>query len=353
MIVRRADRTHVDAANAPNDPHQTDEERATLPPPPPPPTKKSKGGPDSENVQSDIYNPSFLEYIIEMEHLGASFYLDDKKITTEKAKSVAKNNKGKSTEMITQKDKNGQYVVKLSSPHQNTIQEGATKQQVAVYNKLARYYNKMLSDGGSIQIQMKDVERLKYIYGLMSDEQRKNAQPFPDFPEPPPPPPAPEMPEPKIKALKEVKPPAPPKPVKVVAGYKVNEKKTLTAEEKARMKKKEAEAYKAKREQELKKLKTVEGKMVKADKAASPKGVIAVVPPPPPPPSPLDYVIEMAKTNAKFYYESKEISSDKAIEILKKNPELNVRAKKTDTRQPLVYISKKPIVIEVKSESRN
>ena len=67
--------------------------------PPPPPSR----------------NPSFLEYIIEMEEKGATFYMDGKKITANEAKAIAKNNKGKGTDMITQKDENGKYVVKLSN----------------------------------------------------------------------------------------------------------------------------------------------------------------------------------------------------------------------------------------------
>jgi beta-lactamase regulating signal transducer with metallopeptidase domain/biopolymer transport protein ExbD len=59
-------------------------------------------------------NPSFLEYIIEMEQNGAIFFMDGKKITANEAKAITKNNKGKSTDMITQKDENGKYIVKLS-----------------------------------------------------------------------------------------------------------------------------------------------------------------------------------------------------------------------------------------------
>lgn len=73
--------------------------------PPPPPTK----------------NPSFLEFIIDMEKQGASFYLDDKKITAEQAKIIAKNNKGKGTEMVTQLDDDGKYVLKFSSPRKNKL----------------------------------------------------------------------------------------------------------------------------------------------------------------------------------------------------------------------------------------
>ncbi|WP_299102171.1 M56 family metallopeptidase [uncultured Winogradskyella sp.] len=83
-----------------------EEEKATLPPPPPAP-------------QSPTKNLSFLAYIEDMEKQGATFYLDDKKISAEKAKYIAKTNKGKSTEMLTQKDKNGKYIVKLSTPVKN------------------------------------------------------------------------------------------------------------------------------------------------------------------------------------------------------------------------------------------
>lgn len=99
----------------------TAQEIATFPPPPPPPQtqqKNSKGGPNFEDSQ-DTYNPSFLEYIVEMENDGAFFYLDDKKISAKEAKSLATNNKGKRTEMITQVDTNGNYLVKISSIEKN------------------------------------------------------------------------------------------------------------------------------------------------------------------------------------------------------------------------------------------
>jgi len=76
------------------------------------------------------------------------------------------------------------------------IQEPATKKQLAEYNALAKKYNAMLSKDKSVQIKMKDIERLTYLYGLMSSKQKENAQPFPDFPKPPPPPKAPDAPPP-------------------------------------------------------------------------------------------------------------------------------------------------------------
>ena len=71
---------------------------------------------------------------------------------------------------------------------------------------------------------------------------------------------------------------------------------------------------------------------------------------PPPPPAPettLDFVIRMAKNNAKFFSEGKSISSDKAIDLIKKNDKLNINAQKTETKEPLIYISKQPILIGV------
>ena len=67
---------------------------------------------------------------------------------------------------------------------------------------------------------------------------------------------------------------------------------------------------------------------------------------PEPPMSPLDHVIEMAKADATFYYEGKKISSDKAIEILKKNESVNIDINAKDGKKPVVKLSKDPFVIE-------
>ena len=74
-------------------------------------------------------------------------------------------------------------------------------------------------------------------------------------------------------------------------------------------------------------------------------------PPPPAPESTLDFVIRMAKANAKFINDGEVISSDKAIELIKKNPKLKVSAQKTDTKQPLVYFFEKPRVKTVKGKN--
>lgn len=71
-------------------------------------------------------------------------------------------------------------------------------------------------------------------------------------------------------------------------------------------------------------------------------------PPPPAPPtpkSPLDHVIEMAKKGADFYYEGNKISSNRAIELLKLNTDLNIDSRSSNSGTPTVRISREPIKI--------
>ncbi|MDP5229321.1 MAG: hypothetical protein NWQ38_02925, partial [Cellulophaga sp.] len=74
------------------------------------------------------------------------------------------------------------------------------------------------------------------------------------------------------------------------------------------------------------------------------KGEVTSIPPPPPAPkSPLDHVIDMAKKGAIFYYENEEISAEIAIDLLKKNKNLDIDTKYSGSKQPIIRISKEPI----------
>ena len=65
---------------------------------------------------------------------------------------------------------------------------------------------------------------------------------------------------------------------------------------------------------------------------------------PPPPPfvslKPLDYIINMAKNNAAFFYENERISSDKAISLIKENSKLNIKTTTFKNSNPIVKITK-------------
>tara|TARA_R110002012_G_scaffold312248_1_gene522700 strand:- start:268752 stop:271196 length:2445 start_codon:yes stop_codon:yes gene_type:complete len=64
-------------------------------------------------------------------------------------------------------------------------QKGASKEQIAEYNKLAKYYNSQSKD--QYVLKMKDMERIQYLYSLMTEAQKKVVEPLPNFPPPPPP----------------------------------------------------------------------------------------------------------------------------------------------------------------------
>lgn len=66
-----------------------------------------------------------------------------------------------------------------------SLQKGASKEQIAEYNKLAKYYNSQ--KGENYTLKLSDMQRIYYLYELMTEEQQKSAEPFPKFPPPPPP----------------------------------------------------------------------------------------------------------------------------------------------------------------------
>ncbi|MEP2936095.1 MAG: M56 family metallopeptidase [Gilvibacter sp.] len=69
-------------------------------------------------------------------------------------------------------------------------------------------------------------------------------------------------------------------------------------------------------------------------------------PPPPPPPAPedpVDLLIDIAKKGGSFFYEGKSVTSDKAIDLVKKNKEMNIMVRMNDNKKPTVKLSKYPI----------
>lgn len=95
-------------------------------------------------------------------------------------------------------------------------QEGASKEQIAEYNKIVKNYNAMHSS--PMIVKKSDVDRLTYLYSLMSENQIRKVAPFPNFP--PPPPTVEKEEEPMVVTIgvndKDPKaPPPPPKPITV------------------------------------------------------------------------------------------------------------------------------------------
>ena len=51
----------------------------------------------------------------------------------------------------------------------------------------------------------------------------------------------------------------------------------------------------------------------------------------------------MAKRNATFYLEGKEITSDEAIAVMKKNKEMNIDSRSAKGKRPVVKLSTAPM----------
>ncbi|MGB3149134.1 MAG: hypothetical protein WBB27_00610, partial [Maribacter sp.] len=192
-------------------------------------------------------------------------------------------------------------------------QDGASRKQMAEYNKLARHYNEMSSN--YMRIIKEDVERLEYIYSLMSDKQKEDAEPFPDFPEPPAAPKPPKTPNDGDEASIKIK-----KIIEEQDPYDVVGNVQFAQPKQPEQPINPTSTY-------IKDIKT------------------SVPPLPPEPLDPLDSVIEMAKEGANFYYKGKKITSDKAIDLMKKDDGINIDSRRKNGIQE-VRLSKEPIIIE-------
>ncbi|TVZ16636.1 M56 family metallopeptidase [Maribacter sp. MAR_2009_72] len=234
-------------------------------------------------------------------------------------------------------------IVGRENSMKSSQQKTATREEMKAYNRLAKKYNEM--DRNHMQIKMQDVQRLKTIYSKMSTKQREDAQPFPDFPEPPKTPKEPKAP----KVLKEEKsniplPPPPPPPF-----HKGEVSKSLVNTYNTWVKtiKKADGTYYINSKEDYSYFYSIYESMTDEQK----NNALKMPPPPPPAPkSPLDFVVEMAKKGATFMYEGDNISSDKAIDLMKNNKELNIDSR-TKNGERVIKITKDPILISNDQEA--
>jgi hypothetical protein len=226
-----------------------------------------------------------------------------KKIELEKLESIYR--------IMTSSQKHNAQPFPECPPMPKANQDGATKEQVSEFNSLASKYNSM--NPNNMRIKKSEVDRMDYLYGLMTEKQKKQAESYPDIPpmpEPPPPPiPANSTPEQKKKMQRDID------NYEYVYKRKVHQEKTSDGEN---------------------------INIIVVDDSYD----VPTPPNPPAPKSPIDLVIEMAKKGATFYYEDKTISSDNAIELFKKNKNLNLDIREINSKKPVVKISKDPISIE-------
>lgn len=283
-------------------------------------------------------------------------------------------------------------------------QEKATPQEIEEYNKLASQHNDKPENLRIIK--QKDFERMEYLYKKMSEEQKANAEPFPNFP-PPPPPPATKIPsstsEKSNKQSESQRKSSSPWQLgetTLIETYEVdtnenNSKDYVSRQLMLRMSEKQTKplnymlnnkkssylevksfvktfedcdvSFKAgdinilsfsKRngnkmsEEELQRIYSKLFENFDQDPTKTTLIAKQVPEKTMQQTAPLDFVIEMAKKDAKFYYEDKSISSDDAIKLLKENKQLNIATKQSDSKEPKVYISKEPIVFKQHAKTK-
>ena len=316
-------------------------------------------------------------------------------------------------------------------------QQKATKQQIDDYNAWAKKMSAAIKEAEENSkrpypvINKKEYKKYYNIYrNLMSEEQRANAEAWPNIPPPPPPPPAPELPKKSSKGGpnasgvsqtnniqlngKRIKEDAINTQVAklnkhltkedhkkyVMASITIEKNKSADLAKSIQSKLKEVNVFcgsisyfenvsktnlpkksfnlysgltleeaKAKEKKIFSNSADTEKKIDSINKSSSPwkvktttasyefidddgnsTGKIPInLNEQTPQESTLDFVIKMAKKDAKFFSEGKPISSDEAIALIKKNNKLNVNAyPKSKEGKPLVYITKKPVVIKTK-----
>lgn len=249
----------------------------------------------------------------------------------------------------------------------NKSKKGASREQMKEYNALAKKYNAVAIKKRIIK--RKDLERLETIYRLMSNKQKSDAEPFPEC--------LPSKPNKESTNNRKVY------AQEYLDGAQRNNKKAFVLEiinNKIKLNNKfiklkdfarkldeytknwEETDYTSAHPSILIKgsskefLTKVEEEFQKTRYAKANGGFKLLPPPPPPPPAldmknppppppppappvPLDHVIEMAKEGATFYYNDKKITSDEAINIVKKNKSINISTN-TNNGTHIVKLSK-------------
>ncbi|MCF4100829.1 hypothetical protein L1I30_04040 [Gillisia sp. M10.2A] len=261
-----------------------------------------------------------------------------------------------STNEIVQLEEKVQVEGKSAIADFPTQQEKATKKMIKEYNKLAKHYNSQEVD--RIIIKMKDVERMKYIYSLMTPKQREAAEEFPHFPLPPRPeaprhperianvervariahPEPPTAPEPPAPHFEQSEMPSPPEEYLGHDGQREMERVQVIEERKMKIAARNME-------RESREMQKQERMMKRAERDMQKREMEIKFNTPPPPPVPEIHMKQLAEEGAEFFYNGKSISSEEAIKIVKTNKNININVRKSNNEKPTVKLTTDPIEI--------
>jgi len=225
------------------------------------------------------------------------------------------------------------------------LQEKASKSQIAEYNKLAKKYNAMSDD--AMIVKKKDVERLKTIYTLMTESQRKNAEPFPTLPPPPPDAPKAAKAPPVVKkGLNDMDPDMPPPPP--IQRLEPLDHIVRMADENAAFFYNNQRISSMRAIELIKKNSTLYVETETFEKSNPVVKILDTYAPPPltktslaplPAEDPAKIIQEMAKKGATFYSGDEKISDKEAIELIRKVGNMKIEVIDPDSKNPVVKLS--------------
>lgn len=241
------------------------------------------------------------------------------------------------TELVTKNESS------IETPFED-LQEKATKSQIAEYNKLAKKYNAMSDD--NMLVKKKDVQRLKTIYALMTESQRKNAEPFPTLPPPPPGTPKASKAPPVVKkGLNDMDPDMPPPPpvqrlepldhiVRMADENAVFffEKKSISSNEAVVL---------IKNNSNLNIQTSIFEKsnpIVNISNTYAPPPLTKNSKAPLPAEDPAKIIKEMAEKGATFYAGAEKIDAEEAIILIRKIGSMKIEVKNPDSEHPIVKL---------------
>jgi bla regulator protein BlaR1 len=196
----------------------------------------------------------------------------------------------------------------------------ATKAEMKEYNALASKYNAQAK--GKYVIKIADMSRLKQLNDRMTTAQKASAEPFPKFP--PPPPPAVGTPTPPRVIKNSNLPPPPPLPANAPEVDRIAYEKAVKNYKKGNP----GLVYDHMME---------DGELVEIIVIEDENNVA----PPPPPKNPITHMQELAVRGATFYLNGDPVSSEKAIQLVKKNKNINIDIRGVDSVAPVVKITTK------------
>ena len=189
----------------------------------------------------------------------------------------------------------GVATIDIKGPKKFPIQVGATKTEMLEFNSLAKKYNAQLQE--TRVIPLKDLKTLETIYGRMSNEQKQQAQPFPEC--------LPPTPAPNSGPAKKLSPnPQDPKPSKTKT--KIEEKKRLQNNNQVS--------------------KIVKAKLERTKEPSAYYGNLYNLPQlaPQPYPNPVEYIKELAEKGATFYIGPHQYKTIEAIKLVRKSKDARI-----------------------------